>query len=433
MGDPIDLSSPKAKRKRPRGRLRMLPDTVENQPVSPTFLIIERTDEEDFSKVSPFLISKFLNGYAGELKNVKKLKNGTMLIETSNGKQSEKLMKCENFAGQFPIKVSIHSSLNFSKGVIRCYDLQFLEIEEIKKELSHAINDIVRIKIKRNNCEILTNTYIITFPTPKIPESIKIGFYTVKVQQYIPNPMRCFNCLGFAHPTNLCKQQARCIQCGEAKHEDNSRCNLAAKCANCRGPHNALDRSCPVFKINKEIKTIQVTNKIPLNEAKKIYKEQNPTQFNKSFAEIIKQNSKNTEKKDISTQTNTVFNFGENINEKKINSKILNENKSNLTPLIPENPPPPPTLPLLAPPTLPLLAPPTLSLTVPTTPKPARSRSRSTRRSDPITPHHSCDDAGPSNGTPMLIGSDHSSEIDPEGEFTLVNNKKQGNRKSKKI
>lgn len=269
MGDPIDMNSPKAKRKRPRARLKLLPENTNNT-ISPTFLVIERVDGQTFQRVSPFLINKFLSGLVGELKNIKKLKNGSLLVETKNGNQTEKLLKCNNFADQFSIQVSLHNTLNYSKGVIRCYDLQFLEIEEIKQELSSTIKDIIRIKIKKNGTDVLTNSYIITFPQPKIPETIKIGFHTVKVQNYIPNPMRCFNCLGFSHPTIACKQEAKCIQCGEKKHEGNERCTRPPKCANCSDNHNALDRNCPIFKIQKEIKSIQTINKIPLHEAKKI-------------------------------------------------------------------------------------------------------------------------------------------------------------------
>lgn len=63
-------------------------------------------------------------------------------------------------------------------------------------------------------------------------------------------------------------------------------------CVNCDVPQNGLHRSCEEFKIQKEIKAIQINNRIPLYEAKKIYRERNPTHFNKTFADIAKTQNK---------------------------------------------------------------------------------------------------------------------------------------------
>ncbi|MXP61695.1 hypothetical protein [Pantoea sp. Taur] len=134
----------------------------------------------------------------------------------------------------------------------------------------------------------------------------------------MPNPMRCFNCLGFSHPTYQCKKQAVCANCGEDKHPENIKCENQQRCINCNGSHHALDRKCPLFIMQKEIKSIQVNNKVTFNEAKRIYKEKNPTYFIKSFAEIAKQN---IEKKDVAVQADIVFNFEQNKNT-TINNKV---------------------------------------------------------------------------------------------------------------
>ena len=35
---------------------------------------------------------------------------------------------------------------------------------------------------------------ILTFNTPKIPESLKLCYLNIPVTQYVPNPIRCYKC-----------------------------------------------------------------------------------------------------------------------------------------------------------------------------------------------------------------------------------------------
>ena len=41
---------------------------------------------------------------------------------------------------------------------------------------------------------IETNTYIMTFDQPKIPEKIKVGYTMERVEQFLPNPLHSYNC-----------------------------------------------------------------------------------------------------------------------------------------------------------------------------------------------------------------------------------------------
>jgi hypothetical protein len=58
-----------------------------------------------------------------------------------------------------------------------------LEEAEITNELkSQGVLLTKRMKIKKNGNVIPTNTYILDFDTPKPPEKIKIGYYSLKVE-----------------------------------------------------------------------------------------------------------------------------------------------------------------------------------------------------------------------------------------------------------
>ena len=40
--------------------------------------------------------------------------------------------------------------------------------------------------------------FVFTFNSPVLPSVVKIGFMQVKVDVYIPNPLRCYQCQVFA-------------------------------------------------------------------------------------------------------------------------------------------------------------------------------------------------------------------------------------------
>ena len=58
----------------------------------PRFLIIGSTDEGALRKLSPFATDKELQGLAGSLKSVKKLRNGTLLVECATDSHSRSLL-----------------------------------------------------------------------------------------------------------------------------------------------------------------------------------------------------------------------------------------------------------------------------------------------------------------------------------------------------
>ena len=66
--------------------------------------------------------------------------------------------------------------------------------DEIKENVP-MITDVHRIVVKRNNLEVKTNTLILTFITPKIPDSILKNYLNIPVSQYVPNPIRCYKCM----------------------------------------------------------------------------------------------------------------------------------------------------------------------------------------------------------------------------------------------
>ena len=108
----------------------------------------------------------------------------------------------------YNIKVTVtpHKGLNSSRGVIRTKELADLSEEEIQYELStQGVTAVKRIVIKRDGASITTNTLILTFDRSKPPSDIKAGYLIVRVDPYIPNPLRCYKCQKFGHGQNNCR------------------------------------------------------------------------------------------------------------------------------------------------------------------------------------------------------------------------------------
>ena len=101
-----------------------------------------------------------------------------------------------------------------------------------------------------------------------------------RVEPYIPNPLRCFQCQSYGHGKDRCRQDAVCARCGSNEHSDDRTCNLPEYCVNCKGSHPTYSRNCPKFKIEKEVVRIKFTQKITFPEARKLVESKEPTYAN---------------------------------------------------------------------------------------------------------------------------------------------------------
>ena len=191
------------------------------------------------------------------------------LLICSKKSQSDNLLKCVLFGGIAPVAVTAHKSLNSSKGVIRNWELARTDPDEIKENVP-MITDVHRIVVKRNNVEIKTNTLILTFNTPQIPDYLKICYLNIPVTQYVPNPIRCYKCQRFGHVTGKCKHSETCARCSETGHKDDT-CTKEYKCINCGEKHASYNKTCSYYKMEFDIQHIRVSKNVYFFEARTIY------------------------------------------------------------------------------------------------------------------------------------------------------------------
>ena len=129
----------------------------------PRFIVVKSASEEQpLSKLSPFAVQKGFQAIAGTLKSTKRLRDGSFLVKCSRKTEAENLLKALNFVDR-PVHVSVHKTLNSSRGVIRCRELSDKSEIEIRDELkTQGVVEVHRLTVKKEGKVIPTNTLFLT-------------------------------------------------------------------------------------------------------------------------------------------------------------------------------------------------------------------------------------------------------------------------------
>ena len=210
-----------------------------------------------------YLGDRLYNAIGTKALLVNKLKDGKLLIKVANQKQANKLTtikKISDGRNETTVKTYEHPTLNLSKGVIRCPDIEYLTEEELLEGLKEQkVAEVVIMKRKTEQTLKNTRTAIITFKTGKVPRVVDFGLYLVKVELYVPRPMRCITCMKLGHTKKWCQKEKICAHCSEVDHKDQCK---KTQCVSCGEAHHTLNRNCPVFVDEMEISRIKTENKV---------------------------------------------------------------------------------------------------------------------------------------------------------------------------
>ena len=121
------------------------------------------SEEHPLNKLSPFAVQKGFQAIAGTLKSIRRLRNGSFLVECN---RATNLLKTEHFVDRL-VQVTIHKTLNSSKGVIRCKDMSGMSELEIRDEpTDQGVTEVRRVTLKKGGLVVPTNTLFLTFNQP---------------------------------------------------------------------------------------------------------------------------------------------------------------------------------------------------------------------------------------------------------------------------
>ena len=199
---------------------------------------------KSIASLSPFVIYKTIQSIAGKVKNIKTLRSGQSLVECDSEAHKRNLRKLTTFF-KVTCKVELNETLISSKDIIRCAALKGHSNEYILEEMrDQGVTAVRRIHIHRDGILIPTNTFVLTFNTPVLPQHTKIGYLRVAVDIYIPNSLRCYRCQSFGHHEDRCNRPKICLNCRELDHINGTsgQCTRLAKCCTCTGAHSANSR-----------------------------------------------------------------------------------------------------------------------------------------------------------------------------------------------
>lgn len=255
----------------------------------PKFVVVKRMDVKDgsFEKVSPIFIHKGIKSICGEPLNIIKLRDGTLLVKTKSISQANQLLRGKMMF-DMEIAVEENAKLNQTKGIVTCADLRYATEEEIMEDLQdQGVASVEVMKRKKDGKLVTTNSYILTFKSTGVPESVKVGFHHLSVRLFIPRPMRCYKCQFFGHSSKFCSREEVCSNCCQVGHTSKD-CSGQTLCRNCGSlEHASWSNKCKVFAAEQEITRIKVTENVSIREARELYKARYPNNTN-TYSEVVR-------------------------------------------------------------------------------------------------------------------------------------------------
>ncbi|GFS49537.1 uncharacterized protein TNCV_2968311 [Trichonephila clavipes] len=162
-------------------------------------------------------------------------------METSSALQTKSFLLAKSFLYS-PVTRSPLKSRNSCRGVISEPDLlTTLEAEILDRFSDQGVIQVRKITIKNDVSVIPAKYWILSFNRPKLPTTIKAGYFNSKIHSYIPNTLHCFKCQRFRHSQTSCPGQLTCSICASAAHSS-TYCRPEFKCINCSQPiHRILN------------------------------------------------------------------------------------------------------------------------------------------------------------------------------------------------
>lgn len=198
------------------------------------------------------------------IKNIKSLNKGRVGIYCENKKDIETLKNEveEKMGGQYNVSVSKKKHPRIKMVGIE----EKINEEDIKdciaKQNRHICGDNTKIELKAMYKGKVGYTAILETDTETYDKIIKegrlrIGWMICPIYESV-NIMRCYNCCGFYHKAEQCKNRVACGKCGE-EHLTRNCNNENTKCVNCSmacerlnlhldTKHTAFDIECNVYK-----------------------------------------------------------------------------------------------------------------------------------------------------------------------------------------
>lgn len=177
-------------------------------------------------------------------------------IEFLNEEDANKLMCCENIQ-KMGYRCQLSNKVSLSYGIVK----QAVDVETDEKEILENLTcEFEIISVKRLNRLISVGKWAksesirVCFKSSTLPEYVYSFGCRFKVERYTFPVSQCSNCWKYGHLARFCPtKRIICPKCAQ-NHPNCTTINYV--CVNCKGKHMALNKVCPVFIKEKEIRKI---------------------------------------------------------------------------------------------------------------------------------------------------------------------------------
>lgn len=258
-GDPGGMAGP------------LLPPFMDPENVFGRLIVLKMTAKDNKPlPQEPFIIGESIElAIGGTVDFARSEAKGTYYsIFVRNPAHADKLIALEELTDGTAVSVDYHPKLNVTKCVISSNDLLMKNEDEIATKLSgQGVTKVQRITRKEKGSKVNTPALILTFNGTTFPKHVKVGVLRINTRPYYPNPLQCYGCYQYGHPSSRCPGPKRCYNCSDEHQVEE--CDVPAHCINCNGEHRPNNRKCPVYQTETKIVKIKVDHNLTYQEARK--------------------------------------------------------------------------------------------------------------------------------------------------------------------
>lgn len=239
--------------------------TISSDGKEEIIVYLEPANYEKVSVKHPVDVGKVLNGRQVIFTDIRAIGRFRFKITFTSVNEAKKLelanLEQDNLKTYIPI--FFKEVVGIAKGIPMHYSEQ-----ELKNNIK-ADKEIIKVeRLRRMGTEkklVDTSSVKIIFKGKDLPDKVSLYGCYFKIELYLFPVKQCKNCWGFGHKTGDCKREKKCKTCGE-KH-DKEECQKE-QCINCKGKHNADDRTCPARNKQQTISEIMQRERVTFQEAK---------------------------------------------------------------------------------------------------------------------------------------------------------------------
>lgn len=264
------------KPKRPRGTTAVSAVPYVGQTPDELFeiCVISKSDLPKQIALAKLLQAK---GVKGILK-IKFLGLCKVRIQFNTKEEAEKLLSASEFNND-DRRAFWSNDLNCTYGIVKNVELEVNE-EEFLNNIDSSANILSVRRLNRLNNDgrwIKSEVIRLCFKGNYLPPYVYAYGCRFKVDSYVSPVTQCSKCWKFGHLIRFCpSQKIICPKCGGA----HANCETTVfKCLNCKGPHMALNKSCPSFLKEKKIKAIMASEGCGYKKALWLYMQEEKKEF----------------------------------------------------------------------------------------------------------------------------------------------------------